>query len=47
MVRSRRRLQRYGDGAAGPQSGGPVQLLLPQVQSENSPAAGRPDGETD
>lgn len=45
MVRGRRRLQRHGDGAAGPQSGGPVQLLLSQVQPEDGPAAGRSNGE--
>ena len=38
------RLQRDGDGAAGAQSGGPVQLLLPEVQPQNGPAAGGPDG---
>lgn len=46
VVRSRGGLQRDGDGVTGPQSGGPVQLLFPQVQPEDCPATGRPDGMT-
>lgn len=38
------RLQRDGNGAAWPQSGGPFQLLLPEVQPEDRPAPGRPNG---
>ena len=44
VVRGRGGLQRDGDGAAGAQPGGSVQLLLSEVQPEDSPAAGRPDG---
>lgn len=44
-MRSRGRLQRDGDGIAGTQSGGSVQLLLSKIQPEDGPAAGRPDGE--
>lgn len=46
MVRRRGRLQRDGYGAARPQSGGPLQLLLQEVQPQDGAAAGRPDGET-
>ncbi|TNN27551.1 hypothetical protein EYF80_062304 [Liparis tanakae] len=43
VVRGGGRLQRDGDGAAGAQPGGPVQLLLPEVQPQDGAAAGRPD----
>lgn len=46
VVRCRGRLQRDGDGAAWTQSGGPFQLLLPEVQPKDRPAFGRPDGMT-
>ncbi len=44
VVRCRGRLQRDGNGAAWSQSGGPFQLLLPEVQPKDCPAFGRPDG---
>ena len=46
VVRHRGVLQCAGDGAAGTQSRGPLQLLWAQVQSQDSVATGRPAGET-
>lgn len=46
VVWCRGRLQRDGNGAAGSQSRGPVQLLLPEVQPKDCPAFGGPDGTT-
>lgn len=46
VVWCRGRLQRDGNGAAWPQSGGPFQLLLPEVQPKDCPAFGRSDGMT-
>ena len=46
VVRHRGGLQCAGDGAAGAQSRGPLQLLWAQVQSQDSVATGRPAGET-
>ena len=45
VVRHRGRLQCAGDGAAGAQPGRPLQLLWPQVQSQDSAVTGRPAGE--
>ena len=39
------RLQCHGPGSTGSQLGGPLQLLQPQVQSQDCPHAGRPAGE--
>lgn len=44
MVRGRGGLQRHGDGAAGAEPGGPLQLLLQEIQPQNRPAACRPNG---
>ena len=44
LVWSGRRLQRDGDRPAGPQSGGPFQLLQTQVFAQNGPNVGRLDG---
>lgn len=45
VVRGRRRLQCDGDGAAGAQPGGSLQLLLAQIQPEDRAAARWSDGE--
>ncbi len=37
-----RGLQRDGDGAAGPEPGGPLQLLLAALQPQDCPAPSRP-----